>query len=78
MTPSQIAAVRKIVAAILGAIKAAGDLGAPAGVLYAGLMSQGCSHSQFTSLMASMERGGFITNDDDLYHITPAGLAFTA
>lgn len=78
MTHTQIATVRKIVAAILDGIKAAGDLGAPADVLHAALMSHGCSRNQCLLLMGIIERDGFITSDGGLYRITPAGAAFAA
>jgi len=40
-TPQQLAAIRAAGRAILDAVRAAGDLGAPAGIVYAALMP-GC------------------------------------
>lgn len=69
MTTAQIQAVRQIVSAIVEAIKAAGPLGAPGGVLYAGLMAHGCSLSQFESLMAGIVKSGMIVKRGECYHI---------
>ena len=69
MTTAQIQAVRQIVNAIVEAIKAAGPLGAPGGVLYAGLMTQGCSLSQFESLMTGIVKSGMIVKRGECYHI---------
>ncbi len=69
LTPQQRAAMRLIVDAVLDAIKAAGPTGAPGGVLYAALMQQGCSLSQFQSLMGGLERAGKVRRDGELYFI---------
>jgi hypothetical protein len=72
LTPQQAAALRAIVAAVLDAIGAAGPMGAPAGTLYAALMSQGCTKSQFDSLMGALERAGKVRRDGCTYHIRGA------
>lgn len=62
-TPEQATALRLIVSATVDAVKAAGPHGAPAGVIYAALMTQGCSKSQFDSLMGALVRTGKLTHD---------------
>jgi hypothetical protein len=51
-------------------VRAAGSLGAPGGVIYAALMGQGCTLSQFESLMAGLVRAGKLRRDGDLYFVT--------
>ena len=68
LTVTQERAVRLIVAAIMDTIRESGPMGAPAGVLYAGLMTQGCTLSQFESLMGSLVRMGALRLEDDCYH----------
>jgi hypothetical protein len=69
MTSSQIQLLRSIAAAIVDAVKAAGPLGAPGGVIYAAMSAQGCTLNQFTQIMAGMVRAGLLTRDGDLYHV---------
>jgi hypothetical protein len=69
MTPAQIAAVRMIADAIVDAVKAAGAMGAPGGVLYAALMAYGISLSQFESLMSAMVSAGKLTKHGHLYRV---------
>ena len=68
-TPEQIQALRLIVSATLEAVQAAGPSGAPGGVIYAALMAQGASLSQYQSLMASLVRAGKLRQDGELYFI---------
>lgn len=76
MTPEQMKLVRIVVTAILDAIHAAGPSGAPAGVLYAGLMvTIGCTLSEFQSAMGSLERTGLVRRDGYLYFLSSRGEA---
>lgn len=76
MTPEAIRSTQRIGLAVLESIADAGDFGAPSGILYAGLMSQGCSLTQYQSLMSPMEHRGFVQQLGDCYHITPSGIEF--
>ena len=69
----QISALRAIADAILEAVKAAGPVGAPGGVIYATLMANGCTLAQYESIMSAMVRSGILTRHGDLYRVTPAG-----
>lgn len=71
MTIAQVQALRSIGRAILEAVKAAGELGAPGGILYAALMAQGCTLNQFQQIMAGMVQGGVLTQDGECYHVGP-------
>lgn len=66
MNPEILKQLKEIMFSTLDAIKAAGPTGAPAGVLYAGLMSYGCNITQFESLMSALERTGKIRREGDL------------
>ena len=72
-TAEQKRALIVIVSAITEAIKEAGELGAPGGVLYAALMSQGCTLNQFESIMGALVRLGRITKDGECYFIREGG-----
>ncbi len=69
MTNEQILALRQIAAAIIAAVRAAGPLGAPGGVMYAALMAQGCTLNQFEQIMGGMVRAGKLTKRGDCYHL---------
>ena len=69
MTPQQIAAIRMLADAVVDAVKAAGSLGAPGGVIYAALMAHGCTLAQFESLMDALIRAGKLTRSGDLYRV---------
>lgn len=70
-TTEQVAALRAIMDAIIGAVRAAGPMGAPGGVIYAALMAQGCTLSQYQSLMGAMVRAGVLWREGDLYRLPP-------
>lgn len=72
LNPQQAAALRMIVSAVLETIQQAGPIGAPGGHLYAALMAQGCSLSQFESLMGALVRSGRVEKRGDCYHATGA------
>jgi hypothetical protein len=76
MTIEQIRAAQKIGLSVLETIEEAGALGAPSGAIYAALMTQGCSLNQYQSLMAPLERRGFITLEGDCYTLNASGSVF--
>lgn len=67
MTPEQLQALRQIAGVILDAVKVAGPLGAPGGVLYSALMAHGCTLHQFEQIMAGLVRAGMVCRDGELY-----------
>lgn len=69
MTSQQIQALRAIAEAIIAAVAAAGERGAPGGILYSTLMGHGCSLTQFQSLMAGLESAGKIKRHGELYFL---------
>lgn len=77
MTPEQITAAQRIGLAVLETIKDAGELGAPSGILFATMQTQGCTLSQYQSFMTPIERRGFVVQDSSFcYTITKAGEGF--
>ena len=74
MTHQQIQALRAASRAIIEAC----DLphSAPAGVMYAALMAQGCTLHQFTQIMAGLTNAGMVTADGDCYNATDKGRRF--
>jgi hypothetical protein len=72
MNRQQILAIIEISRAIVEAVKAAGELGAPAGTLYAALMAAGCTLTQFEGIMGGMTRGGILTKSGHIYRVGPA------
>ena len=69
LTAQQARALRLIVDVVVDAVKAAGDHGAPGGVIYAALMGQGCSLSQYESLMGALVRAGKLRRSGELYFV---------
>jgi len=63
LTPTQAKALQIIVSGTIEAVKAAGDSGAPGGVLYAAMQTQGCTLNQFTSLMGALVRTGKLRSE---------------
>ena len=76
MNPAQINALQRVALAVLDAIVEGGDLGAPAGILFAALMHQGASLSQFNSFMSTLTSNDMLRKEGDCYFITEAGMAF--
>ena len=68
MTLEQIRAVQQIAAMFIDAVKAAGELGAPSGVMYAAVMGK-LSLSQYQQIMATLVRAGKLRQDGDLYFL---------
>jgi len=69
LTPTQANALKIAVDAVLDAVKAAGDRGAPGGIIYAALMQHGASFSQYESLMGALVLTGRLRREDDLYFV---------
>lgn len=69
LTEKQRTALSQVIDAILDAVRAAGPLGAPGGLIYAPLMAEGCTFNQYTSIMAGLVRHGKLRQDGDLYFI---------
>jgi hypothetical protein len=69
MTPIQIQAIRMLADAIVDAVKAAGPMGAPGGVIYAALMAHGLTLSQYDQLMSGLVQVGKLTRHGDLYKV---------
>jgi hypothetical protein len=69
MTEAQIKLLRMIADAIIDSVKAAGPLGAPGGVIYAALMAEGCTLSQYEQIMSGLVRAGKLTRHGDLYRV---------
>jgi hypothetical protein len=68
MTPQQAAEVMRIVCdLIVGAVKEAGDLGVPGGLLFAAMRTQRISLAQFEQLMAALVRTGKLRKRGELY-----------
>jgi hypothetical protein len=63
MTPQQIEAVRAVARSIVEAVREVGE--APAGPMYAALMSKGCTLNQFQQIMGQLVRAGFLTHDEE-------------
>lgn len=76
MNKEQIAQVRIIAKSIIATVHEVGE--APAGPIYAALMTHGASHEQFKSLMDGAVKGGLLTHCDQshTYRTTPKGLEF--
>jgi hypothetical protein len=55
--------------ALVETVREAGPLGAPGGVMYAALMTQGCTLEQFEGLMGTLLRIGVVRKHGDCYHI---------
>lgn len=66
MNAVQAHAVRAVANMFLDAVKEAGTIGAPGGVMYAAVMDK-LSLSQFQQIMGTLERHGFVRREGDLY-----------
>lgn len=54
LTQEQQRPMLQVAQAVIDAVKAAGNQGAPGGVLYAALMGHGCTLIQFQAIMAAL------------------------
>jgi len=69
MTPQQAAIA--VIKAVHETIREMGSMGAPSGVLYAGLMSKGCNINQYNSIIDILKKQGKIREEYDvLYAVT--------
>lgn len=69
-TPTQIHALATVSLGVVEAIEAGGDQGAPASVLYAAMQAQRATFTQFTGVMDTLVRPGYLTLEHDCYHST--------
>ncbi len=68
MTQEQIQALRAVAAMFIDAVRAAGDLGAPAGVMYAAVMGRLSLH-QFEQITSGLVRAGKLRKEGDLFFV---------
>jgi hypothetical protein len=68
MTLEQIKALQAVAKMFIDAVKEAGSLGAPAGVMYAAVMGK-LSLSQFEQIMSGLVRAGKLRKEGDLYFV---------
>ena len=66
MTQDQARRLRIAMQTLIDAVKAAGDRGAPGGVMYAALTGA-MTLDQFTACMSALVKGGFLRRSSDLY-----------
>lgn len=66
-TTDQILALKRLTDGIIEAVVAAGADGAPGGVLYAALMTVGCSLEQFETIMSTLVRLGKLQKRGQCY-----------
>jgi hypothetical protein len=67
---NQLKALRGVCCAVIEAVEECGHTGAPAGVLYSVLSSQGCNKSQFDGLMRGLCGAGYLRRDGMVYFAT--------
>lgn len=75
MSETQLNAIRAACEIILDAVKAAGSLGAPGGIIYAGLMSAGCTLEQYECLMSGLVRVGRLRKAGECYYIAEEAIS---
>ena len=63
-------ALRKVAAGIIDAVAAMGHTGAPSGVLYAVLASQGCRIEQYDAVMSGLVQAGMLRKEGHVYFST--------
>ena len=71
-TKAEIASVLAAANAVVGAIKEAGPMGAPAGLIYAALMAQGVTLTQYQGLERLLIRTGLVTKRGDVLYAKAA------
>jgi len=74
MTLQQAKALQAVAKAIIEACQTF----APGGVIYAALMSQGCTLNQFQQIMAQLVGAGMLTQDGECYTATEKGNKFAS
>jgi predicted methyltransferase len=76
LTKNEIQVAQRVAIYILESIEMASDTGAPSGVIYAALQTQGCTLSQYQSLMKPMLSLGYIKEQAHSLTITQQGREF--
>lgn len=66
---SQLLALKAVCDAIIEAVSAAGNAGAPGGVLYAALMGQGCTFENFNGIMSGLVGAGMLCRVGECYYL---------
>jgi hypothetical protein len=69
-TPAQIHALATVSLGVVEAVEAGGEQGAPAGVLYAAMQAKGATYTQFTGVMDTLVRPGYLKLEHDCYRST--------
>jgi hypothetical protein len=72
MTPEQVRALQQIAKGIIESCQTF----APGGVIYAALMSKGCSLNQYQQIMGQLVQAGMLTQDGECYTATEKGNKF--
>jgi len=67
-TEKQMQAIRAIADAITESVKEAGELGAPSGIVYAALMTYGCTLNQYQQFISALVRTGKLRQEGDLLY----------
>lgn len=78
MTRNQAKSLNVAAAGILQAVDAAGSLGAPGGVLYAGLMTSGYTFEEYQQITGAMLAAGLVLKSGECYTLTAKGAALNA
>jgi len=74
MNREQAKTLNVMAAGVLQAVDAAGSLGAPGGILYAGLMSSGCSFENYEMIMGRLQSSGLVKRSGECYTLTDKGV----
>ena len=72
LTRVQALKLAAICKAVIETVREAGPMGAPGGHIYAALMAQGASLSQYESLMSALVRSGKLERRGHCYHVPGA------
>jgi len=64
---SQRQAIQAVAAAIIEAVDAAGEMGAPGGHIYAALMPHGCTLTQYQNFMMALVLAGQLRQEGECY-----------
>jgi hypothetical protein len=65
-TPQQLAAIRAVGRAITDVVRAAGERGAPAGVVQSKLVAAGCAYAQYHQFIGALIRAGRVERRGNL------------
>jgi len=68
MTVQQMLALKQVADAIIESVKECGSSGAPAGPMYAALMSRGCTLEQFEQIMSGLVKAGKLRKSGNIYY----------